>query len=222
LEAGLALFRLLSDEASVGRCLNILGKLALRTDDFAKAEPLLYESLTLSLAHGSSEAIALSLYTLGGVMRAQGKYRDAETYYRQSLALYQELELAVGIGTMLYNVGFSLNGQRNYADAFEYFLDALKVLQPLDEQIAVAECFIGLAGAYFHREQPEMATRVLSAARAILTSLNAEGELSSFDRAEYDRIYAALKSDDPHWQADWARGQSTSWEQMIKNIFREV
>ena len=222
LEAGLSLFRELNDEAGVGRCLNLMGKLALQVGDFAKAEPLLYESLMLALAHGSSEAVGLALYALGGVLRAQGKYQEAETYYRQSLALYQELNLGVGIGTMLYNLGFALQGQGNYAAALAYFLDALKVLQPLDEMIAIAECFIGLAGAFLQTENPEMAARVLSACHAILTARSAEGELSTYDQAEYDRIYATVQNSEIDWEATWDLGQSTSTEQMIKDILKAV
>ncbi|MEO8391970.1 MAG: tetratricopeptide repeat protein, partial [Chloroflexota bacterium] len=222
LEAGLRLNRAINNEAGIGRCLTLIGKLIQQIGDFARAEVLLHESLSLSLAHGSSEAIALSLYELASVLRAQAKYQDAETCYRQSLALYEELNLGVGVATMLYNLGFTLQGRGDYTTAFKYLLDALKILQPLDELNAIAECLIGLSAAFLYQEKREMATKTLSAAQAILTHLEGDGQLSYIDQAEYERIYDALKMGETPWEMAWASGQATPLEQIIKDVFKEA
>jgi predicted ATPase/serine/threonine protein kinase len=215
----LSLYRTVDNQAGIGRCLNMMGKIVTQNGEFTKAEPLLYESLALAREHGSSESIALALYTLAGVLRAQEKYREAEGYYRESLALYRELNLAVGVATMLYNLGFTLQGLGYHALAMQHFLEALKLLETLDEPMALAECLIGMAGAFLHQDKHDLCIQMLSAANAILTPLNAQGQIDYVDQAQYDRIYAAAQLDEAQRQAAWSAGQSTPMEQIIREIF---
>jgi predicted ATPase/class 3 adenylate cyclase/tRNA A-37 threonylcarbamoyl transferase component Bud32 len=218
----LSIFRLLGDEAGIGRCLSIRGWILIDKRDFATAEPLLQESLSLARTHGSSEGIALALYSLAGALRAQAKFQEAEGHYRESLALYRDLNLTVGVGTILYSLGFVLQGQDNHQAAMQHFLEALTLLQPLDEPVAIAECLIGVAGAYLYLKKRRAGIQTMSAARAMLTALKAEGKIDYATQVEYDRLYAAAQPEDAEWQAAWAAGQSTPPEQIIKAIFSEA
>lgn len=222
LQEGLGLYRQLNNEAGVGRCLNLLGSLVVKSGDFAQAEPLLSESLKLARAHGSAEAVALALYDLGGVLRAQGKYAEAEQHYRESLKIFEELDSSVGVGTMLYNLGFTLQGLLDYAGALQHFLKALKLLQPLDEPVAIAECLIGVAGAFVYFSKRPLAVRTLSAANAILTNLNAEEQLDEVDQAQYQRIYTALHTTEIDWQTEWTAGQLMALEAVVREVFQEA
>jgi predicted ATPase/serine/threonine protein kinase len=224
MEECLSIFRMLEDQAGIGRCLNLMGKIASQNRNFIKAEPLLRESLDLAREHGSAEGIALAYYSLGGVLRIQGKYQEAENAYRQSLAIYQELDFAIGIATMLYNIGFAFQGLGKYSDAMKEFVNALKLLQNLEEPIALAECLIGIAGSFLHLNKHLLCIQTLSAANALLVSVNADGQLEYVDQLQYEHIYEATKSepDDSQWQAAWKAGQSVLIEQFIQKIFTEA
>jgi predicted ATPase len=218
----LGLFREVNDNAGIGRCLSNLGSIIIEHGEFAKAEPVLRESLALAREHGSSEAVALSLYDLAGSLCAQGKFVEAEGCYRESLALYQELNFTIGIAVMLTNLGFTFQGMGNHALALDNFLQALRLLQNMDEVSHIAECLIGLAGTFLDVDKRELSTRLLSAATAILTPLNDEMRLDYAVQAQYDRVYAAVHGDDALSQSAWAAGQSTSLEQIIKDIFKDA
>lgn len=216
----LSIFRLLRDEAGISRCLNILGKIVMQHGNYETAEILLDESLSRARAHGSPEAIALALYEMAGVLRAQKKYQNADTFYRESLALYRELDLDVGVATMLCSLGLTAQAQGNLAAAWMHFIEAIELLLTLDEPIAIVECLIGVSGALLLQNKRQLCIQTLSAAEAILTAFDANGEISALDQAEYQRIYAAVQPDDA-WQDAWNAGQSTSTEDVLKLILKE-
>ncbi len=220
LGAGLALFREVDDEAGVGRCLRNLGKIAMQSGDFAKAEPYLRESLTLAREHGSAEGLALTLYDLAGVLRTQGKYAEAEVCCRESLALYRELNFTIGIALMLYNIGYALQGQGNHVAAMEQFVEALKLLQPLEETNAISECLVGVAGAFWEDGQRDLSVKTLSAAKALLASMNVDRPLDYADQALYDRVYSTAKAgmDQSAWDTAWTAGQSVALDKLIPEI----
>lgn len=220
--ASLSLFRALDHKAGIGRCLNSMGKIIMQSGDYAKAEPLLRESLALARDHGSSEAVALALYDLAGVLRAQQKYPEAEDFYRESLTLYRALDFAVGVATLLANLGFTLQGRGDQAAAREHFIEALRLLQGLDEPVSISECLIGLAGVLLASGQRERCVETLSAANALLTSVDAQEQLDSYDQAQYARLYAATHAATPEWKAAWDSGQSAPLDQIIRRLLEEA
>jgi tetratricopeptide (TPR) repeat protein len=69
--------------------LNLLGGVLLDEGDWRKAEPLLRESLALSLKEGQIH-LATSLGNWAKVLQAQGKYNDARRYLERALAITQQ------------------------------------------------------------------------------------------------------------------------------------
>ncbi len=108
--------------------------------------------------------------------------------------------------------------------AAQSFAEALELLQSLDEPFSVAECFIGVAGVFLHLDKQQFCVQTLSAARAMLVSLDAQEQIDPVDQTQYDRIYAKTKHnmDQSQWQAAWDAGQTIGVDQVVAKVLQEL
>ncbi len=134
----------------VGTALNNLAVGLYRLGRPAEAIPLLRRALnTLRNLPGDRQLpIAETLNTLAGIHGALQQWGEAETHYREALAIREtKLREHPKVIQALCNLGYALGRQKKYADAEEVYRRALtlaqKILEPANPLVALArDCLI--------------------------------------------------------------------------------
>jgi predicted ATPase/class 3 adenylate cyclase len=217
-ENSLLNYHSLANQAGVARCLDQLGRLAAQAGDLKQAETLFDESLRLTRQSGSTESIAIVGNDLAEVLRSQGRSQEAALLYHESLNLYRELDFAIGMAVMQHNLGQVTLQIGNAETALHLFREALNLLQNLEEKQLITECLAAFGAAYMKLAQAEPAIYVLSAAQRLMDSCGIQ--LNYADQSQYlaNRQNAKLQVSEAEWAKFWAKGQTTSLEQIIADL----
>ena len=131
------------------------------------------EALRLRRAVGDRRFESASLMNLGSVAEAQGDWSGAETLYRQSLALYRELQDLPGIASTLSNLGRLQSRSGHLTAASENLAEALSVQQELGHREKEAETLEFLADLNRIQGEVTAAEDSLSRAREIYRAVGA-------------------------------------------------
>lgn len=219
-EEGLALHRDMDDKPGIAKALDDLGGIVLEQGDSARAAQLFEESLNRRRELGSTEGIALASFNLSKALHLQGDDKRAEELVKSSLELYRELDHATGIGICLENLGQFKEQQGNFAEAAVCYTEALTGLRgkETEETQLVADCLVGLAGAFRGLGQDYQAAQVLGTVESWLDTMKIN--LDALARKQYDAHRAAVHS---HLgKAAWVRalsdGQTMSPGDLLKAI----
>ena len=136
------------------RALYEAGFLATRLGDFARAEVLLEEGLTLSREISNQPAIAHSLENLGEVAMLRGDYPHACELLEEGLAIFRELGDTLGIAQALGNLGGVAMFRGDYARARALLEEGLVLRRELDGMFSIAFALAGVGQvAYLQGEQ---------------------------------------------------------------------
>ena len=106
--------------------------------DYAEAQALAEESLTLYKKLGDSRGIAGSLSNLAAVAASQGDYVRAQALYEESLTLHKKLGHKRGIAISLSNLGFLARVQGDYACARALLEESLTLHRELGDNQNIA------------------------------------------------------------------------------------
>ncbi|MEO8610108.1 MAG: tetratricopeptide repeat protein [Chloroflexota bacterium] len=219
---GLVFYVELDDQAGFARCLAQLGRLAVREGNLASAEGLFQQSLELIRQFGSTESIAIVMNDLAEVLRAQGKYHEAAELYHESLVLYRQLDFDIGVAVISHNLGQVARQLGNYEEAFVFFQQALRLLQDMEEKQIIVECLAGIGGVFLHTGEVARAVRFLSAANALMETLQLQ--LDYADQTDYERNMdnARQQLDTATWAVLWSEGQTIRLEQVFAEALRSA
>ena len=131
--------------AARAKGLRVAGALAGQQGDYAQAEALLQESLTLFRRLADPWNIANTLNSLGLLATDQADYARAEGYYQASLTARRTLDDTAGIAISLNNCGVVARYQGRYADAMQAFRESLILRQQLGDSWGLANTLHNLA-----------------------------------------------------------------------------
>ena len=81
--------------------MNNLANIKLALGDYHAARPMLEESLTYGREHDDKRSIAICLYNLDNIALQDNSQDQALDYYKESLAIRQELSDKVGLAKCL-------------------------------------------------------------------------------------------------------------------------
>ena len=90
------------------KALHAAGVLASHQDDYARAKPLVEESLELWRALGDRQGSAYALHSLGLLAHNGGNYEGAVSFFEESLQLSRELENHYGMTLALSGLGLTV------------------------------------------------------------------------------------------------------------------
>jgi predicted ATPase/transcriptional regulator with XRE-family HTH domain/Tfp pilus assembly protein PilF len=129
-----------SGEASPakGHALLGTGVMAFFQGDYAHAESLWQESLTLFRNLGDVTGVAYSFGNLGLVADAQGDYERASASYENALTLFRQLDNHTYVNYMRHNLGLIAYFQGNYERATALFEEALAWVRAQGDTNSVA------------------------------------------------------------------------------------
>lgn len=215
LEASLALWQTLNDQAGTALVLGYLGVVAYDRQEFERAEQLHHESLSLRQQIGDQWGMAATLTNLGEVARQRGDQEQAFLFQEQSLALFRQVGDGVGEATALMNLGMLLFHRSDYNHAREFLIESLLLWQKLGEQVYLAESLEGLASIAAASGRAEQAARLAGAAAAIRDPLGAP--VSRADHARYEQSLesARLQLGEERFSEVWSSGQVLSVDRAV-------
>lgn len=140
-EQGLQEARRIGDTDGVSQLLFYAASLALETGDYAEAQTLLNESLTLMRQRANLVRLAPALWRLGHLCWLQDAYAPALAAFQESLALRQQLESRRGIAYAIDGIAWVAAMTSQTATAARLFG-------------ATQELFTGMATHFHPMEQP--------------------------------------------------------------------
>ena len=191
-QASHILFRELSDEHGIVRCVILFGFMAMDEGDYERAKVYLEQGLSLCRKLGDKMGIGIVLNNLGEVARCQGDYVAARSFYEQALPLRQELRDERGVAVVLDNLGRVARHLGDFERADVLLKEALSMRWRMGFKFGIATSLAGMAGMADARMQPARAARLLGAAETLLSSLGAY--LYRADRLEHDRTVATVQA----------------------------
>ena len=212
-ERSLALARADEDRWAIADRLHSLGALLLYSQAYEPAREMLEDSASRARALGNW-LVAYPLNALGDLARAQGDYRRAARCYEESLRFWNELGLPGTRAIALHNLGHVLHAQGEDRRAAELFAEALSAFRRLGDRRGVAECLVGLAGAYASMG-PEWAVVLFGAAARLLDDNRIQ--LWPSNRADYERDFAVARAGLARdaFQAAWEQGYAMTPEEAV-------
>jgi non-specific serine/threonine protein kinase len=211
---GLALARALGDGLQEGTQLNGLALLATEAGDYARAEALYEEALSVLLPLGDPVAAVMATAALDGLGyndlyagdldRAAERYEEALARARAAEELWVQGDILLGLGEVAERRGEPGRAAARYREG-------LVLAARLGEPGVVANGLRRLGGLVGESGQPDRAARLFGAAEAL------EPSIAPAEREEYERRAAAVQAalGDDVFAAAWAAGQAFSLEQAV-------
>ena len=77
-------------------------------------------------------------FNLGILAQLRGNYEKAETFYRESLKIEQEIGDQAGVSMSLHNLGILAQDRGNYEEAETFYRESLKIKQKIGDQAGVS------------------------------------------------------------------------------------
>ncbi len=214
-EEGLARRRELSDRWGVASSLLNLGKVVLDQGDHSRAAALSEESLALYRELGDKGGIANSLNSLGSVAYTLGDYGRAVALHQESLTLKKEQGDEGGTAAALNSLGRAVAALGDAGRATDLQTEALVLCRAIGDKRLSALCLEALAGIASTQDQPERAARLLGAAEAVRSRIDAPLPLN--ERSRYERLVESLRVqlEEALFAAAWADGQEMTLDDAI-------
>lgn len=192
-EQSLELFKNSQDEYLVVMALSTLGHVAFSQARYERASNFYDDALSLAQKLGL-KAHSTHLYSLQGeVARRQGLHEKAVANYGYSLALAVELQAHGALETARHNLGFSMLRLGRLPQAMTLFRECLAGLGEHPNDILLAGCLVGLAGAAMMTGDLSRASRLLGAGQALSSVGNIH--LDRIDQEEWDYYTEAVEKD---------------------------
>jgi predicted ATPase/DNA-binding SARP family transcriptional activator len=160
-----------------------LGRIALLTGDYARADELHERARQLAVEQSNKSAEEYAEVGLGLTARRQGRLDDAERYFTKWLDWLTRIGGTPGIAFITNQLGYIAEQRGDYATARTLHARGLELAQQIGDQRAVALALEGLAGA---TENPGRALELLAEAAALRQQIGAPlppGEQFDVERA---------------------------------------
>jgi tetratricopeptide (TPR) repeat protein len=130
--------RTLNDDDGITAILLYLGEIEQRLGNYAQAESILQEGLTLAHKNSNSERVCALFTELGMVFQQQGKFPQAETTYQEGLELARNVADYEKICTLLNNLGWLNMKRGEFAQAERYLQEGLALARKIADRERVS------------------------------------------------------------------------------------
>ncbi len=120
------------------QALNLLAIVAKYRGDFARADDLYAECLTLQRELGDPQGIAVALNNLGTVATERGQYERAAAQFEESLALKRSLDDMRGIAVTSLNLADVARDRGQYARAVAALEESYELFKRLGDKRGIA------------------------------------------------------------------------------------
>lgn len=220
LHEALELWRELDDRRNISMALNNLGVLAFQQGHLAQAGELYAECLLLKRELGEPRGVAMALNNLGELLHQQGQLATAQALYQESLEILQNLGDKANMAIALLNLGKLAQQTQQTQPAIRFLLTSLSELLTIGDKFNLAENLESLAQSLANPELGAIhwVARLCSAASFLRQELGAP--LSASQELESRQLVSTAQAqiDPMTWQQAWQLGQTTSLEQLLKDL----
>ncbi len=206
-----AIQRQAGDLAGSADTLNNLGVMAHEQGDYAQASAYYEQSLALCRELGDLASTAISLQNLGELALIEQDVERATALLNESLALSRRLGDTLMIASTLHDLALLAFAQHEFQQAHSLFTESLGLRAELGDRRGMASAFEGLAWIQARHDR-ERAVKLLSAATALRTALNAP--LTPIEQPKRDELHQLLQSSMPaaSFASAWEAGQTLALE----------
>jgi predicted ATPase/DNA-binding CsgD family transcriptional regulator len=188
--------------------------------DLKRAESLYWRAVERREALGGSNWASRVLACLVDVLHLQGDPNQAEMLAGEALALAQAgghvWSEALALGTLAHIAV----DRAEYAEGLRLGLDFFDVTQALGAKLGTAGALGTLAGVFMATGQPDRATRLLAAGRALGDTI---GIVPVMHNYYYDQVLADVRRclDERAFASAWAAGSALSPEEALADVLAE-
>jgi tetratricopeptide (TPR) repeat protein len=192
-----------------------LGNVSLGLGNPDEARNWLEQAYPLFKELGEEWGLSFVLNNLGEVARVTGDYEQAHTYYKESEALLRATGDKGDLARLIHTLGYIAKHEGDEDRAEAQFRESLTLFRKLGNKRGIAECIAGLASLRARQGNLQIATKMLSAAEALLSTSGAAWWPA--DRVEVESTRAILQAgldQDVLWTA-WQEGQAMTLDQAI-------
>jgi tetratricopeptide (TPR) repeat protein len=225
-----ASFRKSGDRYGVATSLESLGEYLLGEGSYLEGRPYLEEALGVFREFDDKLKNCEVLLWLGDVARALCEYERAETLYRESLSLRQEMGMGpfyLFMPTM--RIGYTVLRLGDDEQAVTCFKQALELYKEGGFTYRLVSCLAGFAAVLVVRQEMETAARLYGTWETQMRGLLREGEkpgsnifpITQMEINHYQAICRAQLGD-AAFDATWRAGQSLSLEGAIAEALASV
>lgn len=159
LTAALAIWRAIG--GGTAPCLTRLGAVLLDTGEYAKALPLLQESVAISSQRDDPEDMATALVVLGKAALLTGQAEVALYFGQESVATFRRVGVQDRLAKALVVLGEVHAAQHDWSAARTAFTDALRIAHPLEFVPITLNALYGLASVAVEEGSLKEALRLL-------------------------------------------------------------
>jgi len=219
----LTISRTLDDRPTLARSLGYLGAVAAAENDYASAQPLLEESLSIARTLGpvGRKAASWALASLGDVYFSQGDYSRSKTLYEEAVALTKEAHEKNMLGLMIRRLGYIALRQLDNSRASEYFVESLKLNQVIGHSVGLCASLTALANFAMAQGKPSQAAQLYGAVESHLNHLSSP--LFYSDKIEYELGVSNLRKQlrGVALEKAWDKGAAMTIEQAMEFALKE-
>jgi DNA-binding CsgD family transcriptional regulator/tetratricopeptide (TPR) repeat protein len=188
--------------------------------DLERAKSLYRQAVERREALGGSDWTSRVLACLADVLHLQGDPNQAEAMAGEALALAQAGSHAWSEALALGVLAHVAVDRAEYAEGLRLGLDFFDVTQALGAKLGTAGALGTLAGVFMATGQPERATRLLAAGRALGDTI---GVVPVMHNYYYDQVLADARRclNEPDFASAWAAGSALSPEEALADVLAE-
>lgn len=154
------------------KALYSIGVLATEQGDYARAEELASESLTIFEELGDLRGQAAALNIRGSIAKYQGDYARAVILYEACLVLRRELGDPVGTAVALNNLGTIAGEQCQHDRAIELYTESLALKRTLGDARGIANTLLNLGDVARNQGRFEQARLLTTESHALFAGMN--------------------------------------------------
>jgi tetratricopeptide (TPR) repeat protein len=221
-QQGLALARKLGDRRNEAWLLEQLAVCFVdRPEEYEEANRYSEEALAIFKELDHKPGIAHTLNNVGELARAAGDYVRAREAYEVCLAIVSETGEVYRQNMMLGNLGFVAYEEGDYERARDFFASFLRQSYKIGSRQWAMSGLASLAGPLGKLGEPEKATRLLGASRALMAGMGIDYQPT--DLPEMAKYAADVRAqlDEATFEAAYAEGKAMTLEQALVYALEE-
>jgi len=159
-ERSLQLYQKVGDQDGATGVLNNLAGIAFYQGDYAGSRDMFESAVNIFQATGSKASLATSLGNIGVVLKNMDELQEADSYFKQSLQIGEDIDNQYIAVIALTNLSF-LAHQLQPEKMSDYWIRAMKIAQSLDTTAVILELLVSYGWLYLKENKPLKAAQLI-------------------------------------------------------------
>lgn len=205
------------DQFGLARNLNLLGNLAAAQGNYQEANDLLFESLRVSREIDYLMLRAYALNNLGNLAGQQQNYRTAIKYFRDGLALFEEMGDQSGIALGQVNMGTAYARLGQNSQAREHLKKGINLAMEIGATPILLGCLLGIANI---EDKENHVANALVLAAFVSQHPTSRNATKTEAQELQDKLVKKLPKEVAAAAID--RGKNSALDEIVKHVLNDV